>query len=76
MFLAGPRELPVGRAGFTVIRDNDVLLQVGKHGIIIEFNDPDYNARRSATYLPEVAAHEGTPTVPLLMVDSFYYEIK
>ena len=34
-------------------------LQVGKHGLIIEFTDPDYNVRRSATYLPEVAAHEG-----------------
>ncbi|XP_021761321.1 uncharacterized protein At2g38710-like [Chenopodium quinoa] len=33
--------------------------EVGKHGIIIEFTDPDYNTRRSATYLPEVAAHEG-----------------
>lgn len=33
--------------------------EVGKHGIIIEFNDPDYGSRRSATYLPEVAAHEG-----------------
>ncbi|EYU33334.1 hypothetical protein ABFS82_03G017100 [Erythranthe guttata] len=33
--------------------------EVGKHGIIIEFADPDYNTRRSATYLPEVAAHEG-----------------
>ncbi|KAI8563398.1 hypothetical protein RHMOL_Rhmol03G0108800 [Rhododendron molle] len=32
---------------------------VGKHGMIIEFTDPDYNTRRSATYLPEVAAHEG-----------------
>lgn len=36
-----------------------MILQVGKHGIIIEFTDPDYNTRRSATYLPEVAAHEG-----------------
>lgn len=35
------------------------FLQVGKHGIIIEFSDPDYNTRRSATYLPEVAASEG-----------------
>jgi AMMECR1 domain-containing protein len=35
------------------------VLQVGKHGLIIEFTDPDYNVRRSATYLPEVAAHEG-----------------
>ncbi|XP_022860454.1 uncharacterized protein At2g38710-like isoform X3 [Olea europaea var. sylvestris] len=33
--------------------------EVGKHGMIIEFTDPDHNARRSATYLPEVAAHEG-----------------
>lgn len=36
-----------------------VILQVGKHGIIIEFTDPDYNTKRSATYLPEVAAQEG-----------------
>lgn len=35
------------------------FLQVGKHGIIIEFTDPNYNTRRNATYLPEVAAHEG-----------------
>ena len=35
------------------------LLQVGKHGMIIEFTDPDNNTKRSATYLPEVAAHEG-----------------
>ncbi|KAJ6759164.1 AMMECR1-like protein [Salix koriyanagi] len=34
-------------------------LKVGKHGFIIEFTDPNNNARRSATYLPEVAAHEG-----------------
>ncbi|CAI9091376.1 OLC1v1026397C2 [Oldenlandia corymbosa var. corymbosa] len=27
--------------------------------MIIEFTDPDTNSRRSATYLPEVAAHEG-----------------
>ncbi|RQO94042.2 hypothetical protein POPTR_008G019325v4 [Populus trichocarpa] len=31
--------------------------EVGKHGLIIEFTDPNNNARRSATYLPEVAAH-------------------
>lgn len=41
------------------------FLQVGKHGIIIEFSDPDYNTRRSATYLPEVAAHEGNLCSPL-----------
>ncbi|KAK6164166.1 hypothetical protein DH2020_001030 [Rehmannia glutinosa] len=33
--------------------------EVGKHGIIIEFTDPNYNTTRSGTYLPEVAAHEG-----------------
>ncbi|KAF9676541.1 hypothetical protein SADUNF_Sadunf08G0012800 [Salix dunnii] len=33
--------------------------EVGKHGLIIEFTDPNNNARRSATYLPEVAALEG-----------------
>ena len=53
----------------SVIRGLRILLQVGKHGIIIEFNDPDYNTRRSATYLPEVAAHEGMSTV--LFVDKY-----
>uniref|UniRef100_A0A803QUQ9 AMMECR1 domain-containing protein n=1 Tax=Cannabis sativa TaxID=3483 RepID=A0A803QUQ9_CANSA len=38
--------------------DNHLDWEVGKHGIIIEFIDPD-NTRRSATYLPEIAAHEG-----------------
>ncbi|EPS58208.1 hypothetical protein M569_16608, partial [Genlisea aurea] len=36
--------------------------EVGKHGLIIEFTDPDHGTRRSATYLPEVAAHEGKLT--------------
>ena len=35
------------------------FIQIGQHGIIIEFTDPDYNTRRNATYLPEVAAQEG-----------------
>nr|GMD52796.1 AMMECR1 protein [Ipomoea batatas] len=39
--------------------DNYLDWEVGKHGIIIEFTDPDYNTKRSATYLPDVAAHEG-----------------
>lgn len=34
-------------------------MQIGKHGLIIEFTDPSKNTRHSATYLPEVAAHEG-----------------
>ncbi|KAK7355364.1 hypothetical protein VNO80_14619 [Phaseolus coccineus] len=33
--------------------------EIEKHGIIIEFSDPVYSTRRSATYLPEVAANEG-----------------
>lgn len=37
--------------------------EVGKHGIIIEFADPDYNTRRSATYSPDVAAQEGWTTI-------------
>lgn len=32
--------------------------EMGKHGVILEFTDPD-NYRRSATYLPEVPAQEG-----------------
>lgn len=32
---------------------------VGQHGLIIEFIDPDLNCRRSATFLPEVAAEQG-----------------
>ncbi|KAG8390807.1 hypothetical protein BUALT_Bualt01G0122000 [Buddleja alternifolia] len=45
----------------SVMSEDQRLLQdqVGKHGIIIEFTDPTYNTKRSATYLPEVAAHEG-----------------
>eukprot|EP00887_Chlorella_sp_A99_P006014 scaffold27.g6014.t1 len=32
--------------------------EIGVHGITIEFADPHTGARRSATFLPEVAAHE------------------
>jgi AMMECR1 domain-containing protein len=32
--------------------------QIGKHGMILEFTDPE-SVRRSATYLPEIAAQEG-----------------
>ncbi|KAJ7530421.1 hypothetical protein O6H91_14G003500 [Diphasiastrum complanatum] len=32
--------------------------EIGKHGMILEFTDPN-NSRCSATYLPEVAAQEG-----------------
>ncbi|XP_019427679.1 PREDICTED: uncharacterized protein At2g38710-like [Lupinus angustifolius] len=57
-------ELPSLECTVSILTDyetaNDYLdWEVGTHGIIIEFSDPDYNTRRSATYLPEVAAHEG-----------------
>lgn len=32
---------------------------IGTHGLIIEFRDPNTHERRSATYLPEIAAAEG-----------------
>jgi hypothetical protein len=32
--------------------------QIGKHGMILEFTDPE-SVRRIATYLPEIAAQEG-----------------
>ncbi|KAF6171934.1 hypothetical protein GIB67_011831 [Kingdonia uniflora] len=59
-----PKELPYLECTVSVLTDYESELQyldweVGKHGIIIEFTDPDCNAKRSATYLPEVAAHEG-----------------
>jgi len=41
----------------------DFTLKVGKHGIIIEFTEPETNTKRSATYLPEVPAHEGTISI-------------
>jgi hypothetical protein len=52
-------------------------LQVGKHGLVIEFTDPNNNARRSATYLPEVAAHEGKVVVycmPVNLIELFFVE--
>ncbi|GLT57038.1 hypothetical protein SLA2020_300410 [Shorea laevis] len=58
------RELPSLECTVSVLTDyetanNYLDWEVGRHGIIIEFTDPDYNTRRSATYLPEIAAHEG-----------------
>jgi len=32
--------------------------EIGVHGVTIEFTDPTTSVRRSATFLPEVAAHE------------------
>ncbi|PRW61176.1 hypothetical protein C2E21_0267 [Chlorella sorokiniana] len=33
--------------------------EIGVHGLVIEFVDPVTGGRRTATFLPEVAAHEG-----------------
>ncbi|CAL5407023.1 hypothetical protein CsSME_00027968 [Camellia sinensis var. sinensis] len=58
------KELPYLECTVSILIDYEAALhyldwEIEKHGIIIEFTDPDYNTRRSATYLPEVAAHEG-----------------
>ncbi|XP_020587965.1 uncharacterized protein At2g38710 [Phalaenopsis equestris] len=59
-----PKELPYLECTVSILTEYETALnyldwEIGKHGLIIEFTDPDYNTRRSATYLPEVAAHEG-----------------
>ncbi|XP_057471297.1 LOW QUALITY PROTEIN: uncharacterized protein At2g38710-like [Actinidia eriantha] len=58
------KELPSLECTVSILTNYETALhyldwEIGKHGIIIEFTDPDNNTRRSATYLPEVAAHEG-----------------
>ncbi|XVE68596.1 hypothetical protein DITRI_Ditri09bG0081400 [Diplodiscus trichospermus] len=57
------KELPYLECTVSILTDyetanNYLDWEVGKHGIIIEFTD-EFNTRRSATYLPEVPAHEG-----------------
>ncbi|KAG0460665.1 hypothetical protein HPP92_020561 [Vanilla planifolia] len=58
------KELPYLECTVSILTEYETALnyldwEIGKHGLIIEFNDPDYNTRRSGTYLPEIAAHEG-----------------
>ncbi|XP_078155959.1 AMMECR1 family isoform X2 [Carex rostrata] len=58
------KEIPYLECTVSVLTNYEVALhhldwEVGKHGLIIEFTDPDYNMRRNATYLPDVPAHEG-----------------
>ncbi|KXG38860.1 hypothetical protein SORBI_3001G289400 [Sorghum bicolor] len=58
------KELPTLECTVSILTDYEIAegyldWEVGKHGLIIEFTDPEYNIRRSATYLPEVAGHEG-----------------
>ncbi|XP_026662270.1 uncharacterized protein At2g38710-like isoform X3 [Phoenix dactylifera] len=59
------KELPYLECTVSVLTNYESALhyldwEIGKHGLIIEFTDPDYSTRCSATYLPEVAAHEGS----------------
>jgi uncharacterized protein (TIGR00296 family) len=59
-----PRELPYLECTVSILTNYETATdyldwEVGKHGTIIEFTDPNSNARRSATYLPDVAAAEG-----------------
>ncbi|KAG4997131.1 hypothetical protein AAZX31_10G116600 [Glycine max] len=57
-------ELPLLECTVSLLTDYETAnhyldWEIEKHGIIIEFSDPVYNTRCSATYLPEVAANEG-----------------
>lgn len=52
-----------------------LVLQVGTHGLIINFVEPGAGMRRSATYLPEIAHREGWTkryTVESLILKSGY----
>lgn len=58
------KELPYLECTVSILTEYESALnyldwEIGKHGLIIEFTDPDYNTRRNGTYLPEVAANEG-----------------
>nr|XP_010919934.1 uncharacterized protein At2g38710 [Elaeis guineensis] len=74
------KELPYLECTVSILTDYESALhyldwEIGKHGLIIEFTDPDYNTRCSATYLPEVASHEGwtkTETIDSLMRKAGY----
>eukprot|EP00245_Coleochaete_scutata_P006172 TRINITY_DN2037_c0_g1_i1.p1 TRINITY_DN2037_c0_g1~~TRINITY_DN2037_c0_g1_i1.p1 ORF type:complete len:211 (-),score=20.85 TRINITY_DN2037_c0_g1_i1:15-647(-) len=57
------KELPYLECTVSILTDYETARhhldwEVGKHGMIIEFTDPQ-NLYRSATYLPEVAEQEG-----------------
>lgn len=58
------KELPTLECTVSILTDYEIAedyldWEVGKHGLIIEFTAPDSNTKHSATYLPEVAGHEG-----------------
>nr|CAD1845027.1 unnamed protein product [Ananas comosus var. bracteatus] len=75
------KELPYLECTVSILTNYETALhfldwEIGKHGLIIEFTDPDCNIRRSATYLPEIAAQEGwtkIETIDSLMNKAGYY---
>jgi uncharacterized protein (TIGR00296 family) len=57
------REIPYLECTVSLLTDYESATsyldwEIGKHGMILEFTDPE-SVRRSATYLPEIAAQEG-----------------
>ncbi|OVA10006.1 AMMECR1 domain [Macleaya cordata] len=75
-----PKELPYLECTVSILTDYETALhyldwEIGTHGMVIEFTDPDYNERLSATYLPEVAEKQGwtkTETIDSLMRKAGY----
>lgn len=58
------RELPTLKCGVSLLGGFEVSSgwldwAIGQHGMIIEFPDPVTRARRTATFLPEVAGEQG-----------------
>jgi hypothetical protein len=58
------RELPSLSCGVSLLSSFEPASgwddwEVGTHGLIIEFTDPAMRCRRTATFLPEVAAEQG-----------------
>lgn len=58
------RELPQLKCTVSLLSGFEVATgwedwEIGTHGLVIEFVDPGTGGRRTATFLPEVAAHEG-----------------
>ncbi|XP_072987026.1 uncharacterized protein At2g38710-like [Typha latifolia] len=74
------KELPYLECTVSVLTDYETALhyldwEIGKHGLVIEFTDTNYNTRHSATYLPDVPAHEGwtkTETIDSLVRKAGY----
>eukprot|EP00252_Welwitschia_mirabilis_P009170 TRINITY_DN2151_c0_g2_i2.p1 TRINITY_DN2151_c0_g2~~TRINITY_DN2151_c0_g2_i2.p1 ORF type:complete len:182 (-),score=20.33 TRINITY_DN2151_c0_g2_i2:430-975(-) len=76
------REVPYLECTVSLLTDyepanNYLDWEIGKHGLILEFTDYE-GIRRSATYLPEIAAQEGwtkIETIDSLMRKSGYFGV-